>query len=297
MKNKILIVGVLDVEGSTNIYMKKGFEKLGYEVDAYNYRTVMKSMGMNKMWLNFQNSIIGTNYDLIVFCKTNQMHPMLISQASEVAPTWYWFMDNIEVARATHASTYAQNATVASATSSDVADRFRMVNKNSHHIFEGYDPDVYFYQELKKIHDVTFIGNATIPRIIEINNIRKKGVNVTIFGSGWPYGMKPNSPVFAEEERWQMNQSRIVLNLCHNDVIFSDRVVKALGCGAVVFSQPCKDLLDSEIGDSVFMYDVVDTLYAVQVDNNPELVAKTAALNYSWEARCKTMLAKVNNGH
>ncbi len=297
MKNKILIVGVLDVEGSTNIYMKKGFEKLGYEVDVYNYRTVMRVVGMQGMWKNFETFLIGRSYDLIVFCKTNQMHPDLLSIASEVGPTWYWFMDNIEVARAIHASTYAQNATVASATSSDVADRFRMVNKNSHHIFEGYDPDTYFYEDIAKIHDVTFIGNATIPRIIEINNIRSKGVDVTIFGEGWPSGMNAERPVFAEDERTEMNHSKIVLNLCHNDVIFSDRVVKALGCGAVVFSQPCKDLLESEVGYSIFMYDVAETLYAVQVDNNPELVAKTAALNYSWETRCKAMLKKVNNGH
>ncbi len=278
--------------------MKKGFEGLGYEVDEYNYRTKLKQLGFKGMCEDFVLFGIGRDYDLQVFCKTNQMDSQLLNYCKVTGKTWYWFMDNMEVARAVNASAYAQNATFASATASDVADRFGMVNKNSYHIFEGYDPDVYFYEDIKKIHDVIFIGNATVPRIIQINNLRSAGVNVTVFGQGWPFGMKPESPVFGEDERTEINQSKIVLNLCHDDVIFSDRVVKALACGADVISQPCKDLLFSSIGENLHMFTCVDSFR--HVAKNITGVQSQASKNkadhmkehYSWEAVCKGILEK-----
>ena len=289
------MVGVMDVVGSTNIAMKKGFEALGYEVDAYNYRTVQAERGIKPMWLDFMASLRKDTYDLIVFCKTNSIPPMLLDEAREYAPTWYWFMDNMWVCKQISASIYAQNATFASATASDVADRFKSINKNSHHIFEGYDPDVYFYEDLKKIHDVIFIGNATIPRIIEISNLRSAGVYVSVFGRGWPFGMNPNAPVFGEDERTEINQSKVVLNLCHDDVIFSDRVTKALGCGAKVVSQRCKDLLDFELGDWVNLYGNAESFKEVAelTVSGPKCISETTKINYSWEAVCRGMLKKV----
>ena len=57
---KILIVGVLDVPTSTNVFMKKGFEKLGYSVDSYNYRTISKKLGeIELMWEDFGRFIHG----------------------------------------------------------------------------------------------------------------------------------------------------------------------------------------------------------------------------------------------
>ncbi len=151
-------------------------------------------------------------------------------------------MDNMEVCRAINATAYVQNATFASATCSNVAERFSSVNKNSHHIIEGYDPEIYYYEDIKKIHNVIFIGNATMQRVQDISNLRAKGIDITVFGQGWPSGMKANAPVWGEDERTEINQSKVVLNLCHDDVIFSDRVTKALACRANVVSQYSRDL-------------------------------------------------------
>jgi hypothetical protein len=239
---KILMVGVLDVRGSTNIEMAEGFRSLGHSVEEYNYRTVKEELGIKPMWLDFMASLSGKKYDLIVFCKANSMHPRLLNEAKEYGPTWDWFMDNYETCRQMHASTYAANATFASGTASDVAERFSMINKNAHHIFEGYNPKLYFKEDLRKIHDFLFIGNATIPRIIEIQELIRSGMKISIFGYGWPVGMQVNGPVFGEDEAVEINQAKVVLNLCHDDVIFSDRVIKALACGANVLSKNCKDL-------------------------------------------------------
>lgn len=229
--------------GSTNIAMAEGFKSLGYEVDEYNYRTELKKRGTNGMHHNFLNQfLVGRQYDLQVYCKTNQMSPQILDMAKGIGPTWYWFMDNFEACRSINAAGYAANATFASATASDVAHRFGMINNNSYHIFEGYNPDVYYYEDLPKIHDFIFIGNATVPRVVKLQDLRSKGMDISIFGYGWPIGMKANGPVFDEDERIEINSSKVVLNLCHDDVIFSDRVTKALACGANVISQSCVDL-------------------------------------------------------
>jgi hypothetical protein len=280
--------------------MKKGFEKLGYEVVDYNYRTIASDIGYHDMQDDFENYINNTKegfFDLIVFCKTSGMYPPLLNHAKKIAPTWYWFMDPMSTANAMHASAYAQNATFASATSSDVTERFKSVNNNAYHIFEGYDPDIYYYEDLKKIHDVIFIGNATIPRIQEIAELRRLGINISIFGYGWPIGMKANAPVFGEDERIEINQSKIVLNLCQDSVIFSDRVIKSLGCGAMVVSQVCKDLLNSYIGEEIHFYEspenfnnIISSLLMLKRD---EKLADRINENYSWEAVCRGILEKV----
>jgi hypothetical protein len=241
---KILIVGVLDVWSSTNVAMKKGFVELGCGVFEYNYRRRSEICGgPEKMWADFLLFLGGHKFDLIIFSKTDIMHPTILDKAKAQGPTWYWFMDGMNVCKAMSASTFAQNATYASATASDVYDRFASVNKNAHHIMEGYNPEVYFKKDMKKIHDAVFIGNATHKRIGDINNLRHDGLKVTIFGAGWPIGMGANAPVHGEDEAIEINQSHIVLNLCHDDTIFSDRIVKSLACGANVISQVTTDLI------------------------------------------------------
>lgn len=239
----IMMVGVFDVEGSTNIEMAEGFRSLGYSVETYNYRTRLKELKCKThLEAEYLSLIQGRKFDLQIFCKVNQMHPVILHLAKESGPTWYWFMDNFEGCRQINAATYAANATYASATASDVAERFSMVTKNAHHIFEGYNPKLYFKEEERKVRDFIFIGNATVPRIVTLTDLRKKGLKIDIFGYGWPIGMKASGPVQGEDERIEINSSKVVLNLCHDNVIFSDRVTKALACGANVISQNCTDI-------------------------------------------------------
>lgn len=316
MKNKkILMVGVLDVPSSTNVFMAKGFEQLGYEVEAYNYRTKANEIGTIGMWTHFKDWLLRRekNKALIVFCKTNSMHPSLLDYAKEYGPTWYWFMDPIGTAKAVMAAEYAKYATYASATSSEVVRLFKAVgvNQNSFHIIEGYDPEMYFYEDLEKKYDVTFIGNATDKRIKDIKSIAKAGIRICIFGLGWPYslgisGININPPVFNEAERRVINQSKIVLNLSHDGVTFSDRIVKSLACGALVLSQYCKDL-DDKFPCALSMYRTPEEAYRymnLQLSNvhnisalQKRLLCKYQAVsikdNYSWKAVCQQILEKV----
>lgn len=299
MNKKILIVGVLDVPSSTNVAMKKGFEQLGYEVEAYNYRTKIQELGMFGMWSDFKYSLKGREFDLIVFCKVNQMNPGLLSFAKNHGATWYWFMDPLVTAKAVMASEFAKHATYASATASNVVETFKARNENSFHIIEGYDPDIYYYEEVEKIYDIVFIGNATTKRMKDMLSLSAVIDNkqIHIFGSGWPpvNNFHTHAPVYNEEERKVINQSKIVLNLCHDDTIFSDRVVKSLACGARVVSQYCKDLYGpplTELGNNTKQ--IIEISEALKL---PKLNGKFMAIfmkeNYSWKAVCERILEKV----
>lgn len=313
VSKRIMMIGVLDVNGSTNIAMADAFRRLGHSVEEYNYRTRIQKLGsVIEMNRDYSNLINGRKFDLQVFCKTNQMVPDMLDWSKVSGPTWYWFMDNMEMCKSIHASAYAQNASFCSATASDVADRFMSLNKNAHHIFEGYDPLIYQYECVPKIYDYLFIGHATYPRIEALQKLRNEGKRVTIFGSGWPIGMEANSPVFGEDEAVEMNSANVVLNLCHDDVIFSDRVIKALACGANVMSHNCKDLrnlaqwlveepaqqkyiLESE---AEWIHIVNDRLnmfrnHAPGLVIHPSVHETHIRHHHSWDAVCSGMLEKV----
>jgi hypothetical protein len=314
VKYKIMMVGVFDVKGSTNIEMAEGFRSLGHSVETYNYRTKITELGgPDQMEEDYLKLIQGRKFDLQIFCKVNQMHPAILHLAKESGPTWYWFMDNFEVCRQIHASAYAANATYASATASDVTLRFKDLNKNAHHIFEGYNPKLYYKEDLRKVHDYIFIGNATVPRIIALTDLKNEGLNISIFGSGWPIGMKTNAPVHGEDERIEINSSKVVLNLCHDSVIFSDRVTKALACGANVVSHSCVDIMEMVkgfIGNTIHMKDMLEkkTKWVAIVGDQPNMLAipkgtsfrlnaqgfieDTVRQSYSWESVASQLIEK-----
>jgi hypothetical protein len=319
---KILIVGVLDKPESTNVAMKKGFEQLGFTVDSYNYRTVLSQVGLQAMWADYGKFIDehGKDYDLAIFCKTNQLHPNLITFTRKFTKTWYWFMDPMATAKQVYSDTFARAAEYCSATSSQVHERHSLVNNNSHHIIEGYDPDFYYYEDLPKEYDFVFIGNATPKRVRDLQwflmpDHKKPIYDVKVFGAGWPEYFKASAGVYLGDERNVINKAKIVINLCHDEYMFSDRVTKALGCKARVLTQHNKDFRDlivnafdddknKKLGEDIdhalwycMDYDYeADTLFTepafrVVFPKNTDLWMKE---HFSWKNVCKVILGKCN---
>ena len=149
-------------------------------------------------------------------------------------------MDNLGGARAINAAAYAQAADFASATSAEVYDLFAGCNPRSHTITEGYDPQTYFPEVMEKKHDVIFVGHATPQRVADLREIMST-IPVTIFGGGWPESFHAAAPVFNDDLRRLINQSRIVLNFVHSN-IFSDRIILSAAAGGFVLTQYCPDL-------------------------------------------------------
>ena len=298
---KILIVGVLDVPSSTNVFMKKGFEKVGFQVDAYNYRTRMRQLGTpDKMWNDFQQFLNGKRYELIIFSKVNNLHPELVTYASRFGKTWYWFMDNLGLAKRIHADEYAKRADFVSATSEEVSEWFQKVNPNTFQIIEGFDPDTYFHEDLPKVYDLLFVGNATEKRINDLRLLRN-GQMLTVFGNGWPPDFDAKPPIYNEELRKAICQSKIVLNLVHSN-IFSDRVILTAASGGFVLSQACPDLRKhfrrKRHLDWFRTADEAQRLinYYLTNEKEREKIARSGMRyvrrKYSWKAVCSEILEK-----
>ena len=176
-KGRVLLVGVLDRPESTNVHMGVAFEKLGYEVVAYNFRLSSSLLGSARlMWDDFISFIEGESYNLILFSKVDSLHPDCIEAARKAGPTWYWFMDNIEQAERFQIRRFAEMADYASATSAEVSDYLKPSNDKCIQIIEGVNTAIYHKNvlDITKDIDVVFIGSATQKRIEFIEEIQTK---------------------------------------------------------------------------------------------------------------------------
>lgn len=241
-KGDILLVGVLDKPESTNAHMAEAFSDLGYNVVPYNYRTITRNLAsVTAMERDFLSFIKGRRFDLILFSKVDTMSPGCLHKAGKTGATWYWFMDNLQQAKACKADTLAAQCVFASATSNESVAYLHRKNASAMLMLEGYNPHVYYQEQTQeKLYDVVFIGNATPKRIDYIKKISQK-YPVVVFGSGWPPDTNSLPSVYNDEYRRIISQSKIILNFVHSD-IFSDRVVHTLACGGMMLSEHCPDL-------------------------------------------------------
>ncbi|MHA1591702.1 MAG: glycosyltransferase family protein [Candidatus Heimdallarchaeaceae archaeon] len=241
MDKVIAIVGVLDSPVSTNLYMARAFKNIGYKVLPINYRTLIQGMGFEFFYDYTQHIISKHSPEFTILCKINGVDPDFIDVLNKYTKTFYWFMDNIEVAKAIGAEHYVAKSNIASATSSEVVELFEKYNTHSYQIIEGFPQDIYYKEEnITKTNEVIFFGNATKKRITFMEHILPD-IDVKIYGVGWPEEFKSNEPIFLSKLRSEINKSKIVLNLVHSN-IFSDRVVTTLGCGTFMLSEYCNDL-------------------------------------------------------
>ena len=266
---KILFVGVLDKEWSTNCSMKRVLEDAGHTVISFNYRTItenFKSTGLPNKWLdklasflrservplnfgwyykrgsrNKMNSLLldkvkQEEFDLVLLSKTDTVDPRLLTKINKYSPTWYFFMDPMDQVRHINATAYAVRATWASATFSDVTEHFKKAGANAYWITQGVDTEVFKPKSLPKSYDVVFVGTKTAKRQRYINALENAGILVTCFGDGWQ-----NPQVFHDKLVNIYHKSRIILNFCRAGRGFSIRVFQVMGTGSFLLSEYCSD--------------------------------------------------------
>jgi hypothetical protein len=272
---KILFVGVLDVDWSTNCSMKRTLEDLGHIVIPFNYRTIANDSSfsaicsstlldrwadkatsflrsdfapLNLPWYynrknrRYMNNLLidqvkKNKFDLVLLSKTDTVNYNLLPAINKYSPTWYYFMDCIDNARHINAKKYAANATWASASYSDVTEHFKKAGARVYWITQGVDPIIFRPKDIPKIYDVVLVGTKNPKRLYYINALRKNGFQVTCFGQGWE-----NPPIYQKELSDLYNKSRIILNFCARGSGFSIRVFQVMGAGGFLLSEFRPDL-------------------------------------------------------
>jgi spore maturation protein CgeB len=139
------------------------------------------------------------------------------------------------------------------------AKKMRQDGFNAHFLQIGYNETIYKPLDYKiEKKGIVFFGNnygKTFPlseyRYIMVKNLKKMyGSFFSVYGDGWPshYNAINLNDNYIEESRI-LASSEIVISVSHFDYsrYFSDRLIRALGCGAFVISHNYQNITDDFI--------------------------------------------------
>jgi spore maturation protein CgeB len=237
-KGDIVIVGVLDQPGSTNLYMAKAFEKAGYRVLPVNYRTILHNFG-HKTLVNALYKLAADKPKLMLFSKCNGIPSLPIGRISGEmdVKTWFWFMDGINtLSRIPECYSHAQLSQYSSYTGLGVLNHVKKkINRseNMFHIMEGIDSEVYRpTMANEEFHcDIAFIGTANPERQHYLKTLAEAGYRVNAYGNG--FGNEVNGIQF--NMACSGAKAMLALSAEYNtDEYFSDRVFRYGACAALV---------------------------------------------------------------
>ncbi|MBU2544926.1 glycosyltransferase [Patescibacteria group bacterium] len=125
------------------------------------------------------------------------------------------------------------------------AHKRRLSQGFSNVFFSQWGINQFMYRDLglKRIYDVSFIGQAYGDRAKIINRLREAGIKVNTFGQGWP-GQKR----IGQGDLLKIyNQSKIVFNISstsHGNFAINARDFEAPACGALLFTHDIVDIYD-----------------------------------------------------
>jgi spore maturation protein CgeB len=169
---------------------------------------------------------------------------------------------------------------------------------------EASDPDFFKpYPDLSKKYDVCFVGQRYGIRDEIVRRLRKAGLNVIAFGSGWTEGHLPT-----EEVPRLFAQSRIVLGIgtilyCRDFYALKMRDFDGPMSGSFYLTHANPDLNQLyDVGKDIMVYQNVEECielakYYCNHDLERETIAQNgrrkAELDHTWEARFRIIISKL----
>ncbi len=257
MSTKVVaLIGVLDVEGSTNISQAKAFMRVGYKVIPINYRTIINKYGNKYFEELVLHAIKKYRPALTLFCKCNGVNPELVTECNEYTTTFLWNPDPIlTIVGCPEVVEHAKRAHFSSCTGGGVAEYFAdQGTKECFHIFDGVDYDIFKpvepITELKA--DISFIGSKTDGRDDLKEALTNAGYKTRFYGRGY------EEEVVNEEFAQVCASSKFMLSLnTYNNIkdYFSNRLLRYMGCGSCVLH------LDTTNSLSKYFKDMKEIIY------------------------------------
>ena len=294
MKNKyIIVVGVLDKRGSTNIAQALSFIRFGYTVIPINYRTIISRHSASYFESVLLHSVNKYKPDLVLFNKCNGINSKLIVECNKYTTTWLFNMDPIQtIQRCPEVIEHARNAHFSSCTGGGVVEWFREQGvDNCVHIIEGLDYTI--FKPVEPVNEfkaeISFIGTSTQERSRYKKLLEEAGIDVRFYGTGYS-----NKEMIEEDFAKICSSSKFMLSInTQNDIpmYFSDRILRYLGCGSCVLHFDPIGTMDKffKIGDEILTFKYDSELLEVINNTNIESAGKIALagrekvlMNYTW---------------
>jgi len=229
---RIGMIGVFDVEGSTNIPFANSFSN--HDLWKYNYRTEAKNKGVDLR--NREIIAISKEVDLMIFCKGNGIDPSVYEACAQNCTTVFFMMDSIDHLSNLDFYDYANLSDFSVVTTGAMKNALLEagVKKPIHHMIQPIDPKEFYPVETDKKHDVIFIGTRSEKRDNILSKIREWGYSVKAYGNG--YGEYVTGEAFNRA----CTEAKICLAINNTDPFidsFSDRVLRYLATKALVVTE------------------------------------------------------------
>jgi len=300
----ILIIGVLDQIGSTNIPMALSMMKNSFQVIPVNYRTVIGKYGY-PYFAGLVQKLVGTEYpDLVLVCKGNGIHPDLINEITKMTKTWIYNMDpQNTIDMCPEVMENARIASFSSCTALDMAEEWQKLGANCFHMIQGLDEQVFKpVKPVKKFKaDISLIGSKTPMRDEAKEYLENAGYNVKFYGRGYS-----DKEVLDKEFAQVCSSSKYMLSMDsivgQHKNYFSNRLLRYLGCGVCTFHlDPLNTLNEYFMHEEDIMYfkNLPELVQSIRMlDGNPRNTYRIAMNGldkvlkvYTWDNLIGSLLA------
>lgn len=257
LRGSILLIGVLDVKGSTNIPMGISLMRHGFDVIPLNYRTVIRKYGYPFFCSMVMSLVVHRKPDLVVVCKGNGIHTGLINEINKYSKTWIFNMDpKSTIDMVPEVVDNAVAATFSSCTALDMAEEWKALGANSSYLVQGVDEQMFRpMKPVKKYKaDISLIGTRTPLRDQYKEVLEQEGYDVKFYGRGYT-----DEEVIDDDFSKVCSSSSFMLSVdsvagVHTHY-YSNRLVRYLGCGACTLHfDPTETLNEQFVGGVDLIY-------------------------------------------
>jgi spore maturation protein CgeB len=183
---------------------------MGHDILYFDYMTLMQQHGRDRMNRRLKEVVALEKPDLLfAVLFTDQFDPLVLRELTESGlPTVNWFCDDnwrFDTYSREWAPCFKWVVTTAASALPKYANLgYRNVIKSQW----GCNDALYRKMDVPLKYDVTFVGQPHGNRQQVVHTLRKAGINVHVWGSGWESGrLSPDEMIRV------FNQSRINLNL------------------------------------------------------------------------------------
>ncbi len=251
----VMVIGVLDKKGSTNIPMTLSIIKQGFHIIPINYRTIISKYGYAFFTQVVMSIVTSQKPDLVLVCKGNGIQPQLIADINQYTRTWIYNMDpGVTIDMCPEVVENARISTFSSCTALDMAEAWIEGGANCFYMVQGLDEKVFKpVKPVKKFKaDISLIGSKTLMRDELKEYLETAGFIVKFYGPGYT-----NKEVLDKEFSQVCSSSKYMLSVDsvtgQHKHYFSNRLLRYLGCGVCTFHYDPTNTLQQYFQDGVHL--------------------------------------------
>ena len=215
---KVLLVAMMyaygDESQSLSYEYYNFFQPLKQLVDsvaAFDFMDVLQAKGRDRMNQELLDTVKRERPDVVVVVPyTDQFIPEVIDEINKYTITIGYFFDDMW--RIEYSRFWAGHFTYVTTSDVNGVQKFRDAGYNNA-IYSSFacNTQVFVRKDLPKLYDVSFVGQYHPYRDWYVQQVRKAGIEVQVWGKGWGTGILDQDAMVNV-----FNQSRINLNLSNS---------------------------------------------------------------------------------